>query len=284
MLSLINKLGIPEKDVTIVFINNLRSAVDSPVSDGDRSACSRPWEAADLPAPRREAIQQRADSAPLPWAGPDRSSPSVQWHNLPRNTPSPDTAIEAAALEAGVFPARYLRNMQSIPARDQIRLLNGSIAQIGLGGLGGTLLDLFLRAGVGRIRAADGDRFEESNLNRQALADLKTLSSSKADAARGKADAVNPSVDLEVRDAFLDPDAFPGFVRGCNLAVDALGGLTSRLALHEATAAEDIPLVTGALAGWTGYVAVVCPERPAPPRSWAMTTVPRSNSAARPRP
>ena len=36
VLSLINKLGIPEKDVTIVFINNLRSAVDSPISDGDR--------------------------------------------------------------------------------------------------------------------------------------------------------------------------------------------------------------------------------------------------------
>lgn len=36
VLSLIRKLGIPEKDVTIVFVNNLRSPVETPVADGDR--------------------------------------------------------------------------------------------------------------------------------------------------------------------------------------------------------------------------------------------------------
>ena len=36
VLSLIRKLGIPEKDVTIVFVNNLRSPVETEISDGDR--------------------------------------------------------------------------------------------------------------------------------------------------------------------------------------------------------------------------------------------------------
>jgi molybdopterin/thiamine biosynthesis adenylyltransferase len=172
--------------------------------------------------------------------------------------------IEAAALKMDVFPSRYLRNMQSISARDQIRLLTGSIAQVGLGGLGGTLLDLFLRAGIGRIRVADGDNFEETNLNRQALADLETLSRSKADATRGKAETVNPSVELEIRDEFLDPTTFFSFVEGCALAVDALGGLSSRLALQQAASEANIPLVTGALAGWTGYVSVVLPGATGP--------------------
>jgi molybdopterin converting factor small subunit len=34
--SLITKLGIPEKDVTLVFINALRSSLDSEIADGDR--------------------------------------------------------------------------------------------------------------------------------------------------------------------------------------------------------------------------------------------------------
>ncbi|WFS61140.1 MoaD/ThiS family protein [Pseudodesulfovibrio thermohalotolerans] len=34
--SLIAKLGIPEKDVTLVFINALRSGPDSEIADGDR--------------------------------------------------------------------------------------------------------------------------------------------------------------------------------------------------------------------------------------------------------
>ena len=164
----------------------------------------------------------------------------------------------------GIFPTRYLRNMQSVSAQDQIRLLGGSIAQVGLGGLGGTLLDLFLRAGVGRIRVADGDNFEESNLNRQALADLESLSRSKAGATHGKAKTVNPSVDLEVWDEFLDSATFPAFLDGCALAVDGLGGLSSRLALQEAASEANIPMVTGALAGWTGYVSVVLPGATGP--------------------
>ena len=202
--------------------------------------------------------------SPLPWGGNGPVLTVQDVAELAKQHRLAGHEVEAAALEAGVFPVRYLRSMQSVSVRDQIRLLNGSIAQVGLGGLGGTLLDLFLRAGVGRIRAADGDRFEESNLNRQALADLETLSRPKTDAARRKANAVNPSVDLELRDEFLDSGTLPAFVDGCDLAVDGLGGLTSRLALQESASDANIPLVTGALAGWTGYVAVVMPGETGP--------------------
>ena len=34
--SLIAKLGMPEKEVTLMFINSLRSAPDSELKDGDR--------------------------------------------------------------------------------------------------------------------------------------------------------------------------------------------------------------------------------------------------------
>jgi len=34
--SLVNKLGMPEKDVTLIFINAVRSNLDSEVNDGDR--------------------------------------------------------------------------------------------------------------------------------------------------------------------------------------------------------------------------------------------------------
>ncbi|QJB57982.1 MoaD/ThiS family protein [Pseudodesulfovibrio sp. zrk46] len=34
--SLIEKLGVPEKDVTLMFINSLRSDHDAEIKDGDR--------------------------------------------------------------------------------------------------------------------------------------------------------------------------------------------------------------------------------------------------------
>jgi molybdopterin/thiamine biosynthesis adenylyltransferase len=176
----------------------------------------------------------------------------------------PGHEIEALALELDVTPVRYLRNRRSVSREDQISLLRARAAMVGLGGLGGSLLELFLRLGVGRVRAADGDRFEASNLNRQALSTLDGLGRDKARAARLRAEAINPSASLETYTEFLTQETLPVFLDGCTLAVDALGGMSMRGPLQRAAAEAGIPLVTGALAGWTGYVAVVMPGQIGP--------------------
>ncbi|RWU05396.1 HesA/MoeB/ThiF family protein [Pseudodesulfovibrio sp. S3] len=176
----------------------------------------------------------------------------------------PGCEIEALALQLGIFPDRYLRNMQSITPAAQIRLLESRVAQVGIGGLGGTLLEHFLRLGVGRIRAADGDVFEASNLNRQALSRISNMGQPKVRAAELMAAEINPSTCLETVNEFLTPESLPLFLEGCDLAVDALGGLTMRRHLQQAASQAGIPLVTGALAGWTGYVGVVMPGQIGP--------------------
>lgn len=172
--------------------------------------------------------------------------------------------VEAEALKHSIIPTRYLRSMDSISQSDQIRLLESSIAQVGLGGLGGTLLEIFLRTGIGQIRAADGDHFEESNLNRQALSSPEMLNRPKAEAAQIRARAINPSIELDAQHTFLTPETLPRFVTNADLIVDALGGLEMRLALQQAAADANISMVTGALAGWTGYISVVSPGQPGP--------------------
>jgi molybdopterin/thiamine biosynthesis adenylyltransferase len=210
------------------------------------------------------AIQDLARPRPLPWGGdgPVLDAPDVAA--LAEEFGLPGHEVEAVALDRDVTPARYLRNRRSIGRTDQIRLLRARVAQVGLGGLGGSLLEQFLRLGVGTLRAADGDAFEASNLNRQALATLKGLGRDKTDAARLRAAAVNPSISLETRTEYLTPEPLPDFLDGFDVAVDALGGLAMRGSLQQAAAGAGIPLVTGALAGWTGYVAVVLPGQIGP--------------------
>lgn len=176
----------------------------------------------------------------------------------------PGHKVECEALKIGVFPLRYLRSQQTITPDQQATLLDSTIAQVGLGGLGGTLLEIFLRTGIGSIRGADGDTFEESNLNRQALSTPKTLGIPKAEAAKARAALINPSVTMEATKAFLTAESLPDFLEGADLAIDALGGLITRPALQRAAANANIPMVTGALAGWTGYIAVVMPGNPGP--------------------
>jgi len=211
-----------------------------------------------------EAVRPRAVAADLPTGGKGLVLTPSAVRDLSHALGLHGCEIEAAALEQGILPERYLRNHRSVSEEDQLRLLRSSVAQVGLGGLGGSLLEQFLRLGVGHLRAADGDAFESTNLNRQALSTTGTLGMPKADAARMRAAAVNPSVRLETRNAFLTPETLPSFLDGCVLAVDALGGLDTRPALRKAAAEAGIPLVTGALAGWVGYVGVVLPGSIAP--------------------
>ncbi|WP_272701262.1 HesA/MoeB/ThiF family protein [Desulfovibrio sp. Fe33] len=200
----------------------------------------------------------------LPWGGTGPVLDVERVAELAARHDVPGSEIEALALELDVTPTRYLRNRQCISREDQLGLLRARVAQVGLGGLGGTLLEQLLRLGVGTLRAADGDKFEASNLNRQALATLNGLGRDKARAARLRAAEVNPSTTLETVSEFLTPDTLPKFLEGCAVAVDALGGLTMRGHLQRAAGAASIPLVTGALAGWTGYVAVVMPGQIGP--------------------
>ena len=176
----------------------------------------------------------------------------------------PGHAVEAAATFLGIAPARYLRNQTSLTLTDQGALLRASVALVGLGGLGGQVLENLARAGIGTIHGADGDRFEESNLNRQILADSTTIGTAKAMAAARRVERINPSVSFSAIPDFLDEPAMTALFSTVNLAVDGLGGLDERMALQRAATEADVPLVTGALAGWTGYVSVVMPGRTGP--------------------
>lgn len=172
--------------------------------------------------------------------------------------------VELAALELGIIPERYLRNSSTYGIDEQIRLLKSRVAMLGLGGLGGHVLEILARAGVGGICAADGDEFQPSNLNRQLLCTQRSINGYKAAAAAARVQLVNPAVDFEPVAADLDEELMERFLVGADLAVDALGGLKDRPALLHQAAKAGIPLVTAAVAGQAGYVATVLPGATGP--------------------
>lgn len=170
--------------------------------------------------------------------------------------------VELAALEAGVVPLRYLRNLGTIGLSGQAALLRATVAVVGLGGLGGYVLEGLTRSGVGRLSAVDFDVFEEHNLNRQLLSTEHDLGRAKAEAAAERIAAVNRAVEVIPRRSRLTVDSAPVLLRGADVVVDALDNLPDRLVLQEAAAALGVPLVHGAIAGFMGQVMVVMPGDP----------------------
>lgn len=153
----------------------------------------------------------------------------------------------------------FSKNMPSLSRSEQTRLAGSRVLVAGCGGLGGHVLELLLRLGVGRITAADGDRFVPSNRNRQLLSLESNLGQSKVRAAALRARDINPAVDFRAFGQMLDGENLLPLLRDCDLVIDALDSVETRLLLAEACAAAGLPLVHGAVQGWQAQVAVLPP-------------------------
>ena len=154
---------------------------------------------------------------------------------------------------------RYIRNLGALTEQECAVLRTKTVFVAGCGGLGGYLLEMLLRLGVGTIRAADGDVFEASNLNRQLLSSPLSLGESKAEAAARRAAAVNPDVRFVPISQFVTEENAAELVRGCDVVMDALDSIQARRTLAHACSEAGIPLIHGAICAWSAQAAVVMP-------------------------
>jgi len=168
--------------------------------------------------------------------------------------------IEIAALEHGVVPERYVRNMKTFSPQDQVALLKATVGIVGLGGLGGAVVEILARLGIGTLNVSDGDRFEESNLNRQFLSAPKLMATSKAEAAARRIKEINPSITVNQHSQFLNPQNGLDLLNRPNVIVDCLDNVKTRFILERLCRQIRSPLVSAAVAGATGHVTTIFPQ------------------------
>ena len=167
--------------------------------------------------------------------------------------------VEEIALGHDLLPARYQRNRAMLSIQQQLSLLQSKVAVFGCGGLGGYIIEELARLGVGRITVVDPDVFEEHNMNRQLLCTQELLGKKKVDAAVQRVAAINPAVRLQAFDVAFGQNNSTELLNDVTVAADALDSIPVRLVLAEACKDQNIPLVHGAIAGWSGHVAVQYP-------------------------
>lgn len=149
--------------------------------------------------------------------------------------------------------------MQTLSSEENDKLKNYKVCVIGCGGLGGYVIEMLGRIGVGYITAVDGDVFQESNLNRQILSDTHSLGKSKSITTKERMMNVNPLIEVNAINEFLTKENYPEILKGHDIIVDALDSIDARLMLQDACEELNIPLVSGAIAGWYGQVTTVYP-------------------------
>ena len=137
--------------------------------------------------------------------------------------------VEVAALEAGVVPERYQRNIGTVGIEGQLKLLRSRVGVCGLGGLGGYVAEELARFGVGSLVLVDGDVFEENNLNRQLLCRESDLGMPKAEVAAERVRAVNSSLAVTAYRRFVRLEDILEVFSSVDVVVDALDNVTARI-------------------------------------------------------
>lgn len=86
-----------------------------------------------------------------------------------------------------------------------VRLAACRVAVFGLGGVGGHVVEVLARSGVGALDLFDADVVSVTNLNRQLLALRSTLGMKKVEVAAARVADINPACRVMARDLFFLP-------------------------------------------------------------------------------
>jgi molybdopterin/thiamine biosynthesis adenylyltransferase len=170
--------------------------------------------------------------------------------------------VYTEALTLGIVPYRYVRNREAISVEEQLKLAASRVAVVGAGGLGGQVILLLARVGIGHLVVVDHDLFDETNLNRQALSHRESIGRPKSEQAVAAVRSINPGVEVTPHQAKIDASNAREILDRSDVVVDALDNVPTRFALERAAKALKIPLVHGAVAGFEGRMMTIFPEDP----------------------
>ena len=158
-------------------------------------------------------------------------------------------------IRRGVMPEReVLRSM--IASRNSpelnLALSKAVIGVAGLGGLGSNIALSLARVGVKKLVLADFDVVEPSNLNRQQDF-VRHIGLKKTQALKELINDVNPFVEVETHDIFLDEKNVASVFGECEILCEAFDNVAGKaMILNEAGASLKDKKIIGA-SGMAGY-------------------------------
>jgi len=145
-----------------------------------------------------------------------------------------------------VIPRRFDRNARLLGAEAVERLARAHVVVLGLGGVGSFAAEALARAGVGRLTLVDGERIDETNVNRQLHALDGEVGRLKAEALAERLRRIAPAARIEaVCEPYGEENAerlVPG--TGVDFVVDAVDTVVAKLHVIDRCVALHVPIVT----------------------------------------
>jgi len=139
----------------------------------------------------------------------------------------------------------------------QKKILNATVAIVGMGGLGCPAAQSLITAGVGKLILIDGDIVELSNLHRQPLYGADDLNRFKVEVAKERLEQLNNKAVIVPIDKYFNEENGMSLIQDANVIIDATDNIQARQLIDKFSKEANVPMVYGGLFRYEGQVAVL---------------------------
>ena len=154
------------------------------------------------------------------------------------------------------------RILADVGEEGQRRLARGSVAIVGVGGLGSPVAVYLAAAGVGRLGLVDDQQVEPSNLNRQVIYEECDVGRSKVEAAAAHLLQLDQNLRIDARHENVRAPNVAALFEEYDLVVDGTDAFETKFLLNDAAVLTGKALVYGAVLQWGGQVTTIVPGGP----------------------
>ncbi len=140
----------------------------------------------------------------------------------------------------------YDRTRMLIGQQGLDQLQQSHVLLAGIGGVGSFAAEALARAGVGTLTFIDSDVVDPTNINRQIHATQATIGQPKVQVMAARIAAINPDIQVHLRQAFLLADNTDAVLDGqtYDYIIDAVDTVTAKLALIQYGRSRNIPVIS----------------------------------------
>ena len=125
------------------------------------------------------------------------------------------------------------------------KLAKAHVAVFGIGGVGGYVVEVLARSGVGALTLIDKDVVDVTNLNRQIIALHSTVGQPKVEVARQRVLDINPDCRVTTFELFYLPENADSFdFSQYDYVVDCVDTVTAKLDLIRRCHEQQVPLLS----------------------------------------
>ncbi len=140
---------------------------------------------------------------------------------------------------------QYIRTAMLFGEETVNKLKNKRVIVFGIGGVGGHVVEVLARSGIGAIDLVDHDTVALSNINRQLIATYHSLGRKKIEVMKERILSIQPDCKVTLWDTFYLPEESEKFTfESYDYIVDAIDTVTAKIDLVIQAERANVPIIS----------------------------------------